>query len=220
MGWANFAAAFTVFLLSHSLPIRPPLRPWLEGALGKRGFSLAYSALSLAILVWLIVAAGRTPYVPLWSWAPWQSYIALTLMLAACVLFGLAIGRPNPFSFGGRNGKGFDPGAPGIVRLTRHPLLTVLALWSGAHVLANGDLAHLLLFGSFGAFAVLGGKLIDRRKRRAGDAEWSRLRRAVKVQPLIGKGWNKSAIRFGGGLALWLVLVLLHPLVIGVSPLP
>jgi uncharacterized membrane protein len=220
MAWANVAGAFAAFLLCHTLPVRPPLRPWLEAALGKRGFSAAYSALSLVLLVWLIVAAGRAPFVPLWDWAPWQSHAALTLMLAACLLFGLAIGRPNPFSFGGRGGKGFDPEAPGFIRLTRHPLIAVLAIWSGAHMLANGDLAHVILFGAFGVFALLGGRLIDQRRQRAGETEWSRLRSAVSAQPLFGAGWGGSAIRLGGGFALWFVLVLLHPYLIGVDPLP
>ena len=61
MGWFEFALAFVVFFLSHSLPVRPPLRPRLQARLGASGFTLAYSALSLAVLSWLIgrVARGR-----------------------------------------------------------------------------------------------------------------------------------------------------------------
>ena len=183
MAWAGFAFAFLVFFLSHSLPVRPPLRTILVRRLGPRGFTLAYSALSLAVLCWLIVAAARAPYVSVWSWAPWQSHLALMLMLAACVLLGVSIGRPNPFSFGGAHNDRFDPDRPGVVRLTRHPLLLALALWSGGHLIANGDLAHVILFATFAGFAILGGRLIDRRKRREMGSDWDRILRAVQRAP-------------------------------------
>jgi uncharacterized membrane protein len=67
MGWAEFVAAYAAFFLSHSIPVRAPLRPWLQAQLGAAGFTLAYSALSVAVLVWLIGAAGRAPHVPLWG---------------------------------------------------------------------------------------------------------------------------------------------------------
>lgn len=64
MGWAEYSLAFAIFSLSHSVPVRPPVWPRLVVQLAQRGFTLAYSALSLAVLAWLIGAAGRAPYVP------------------------------------------------------------------------------------------------------------------------------------------------------------
>ena len=116
------------------------------------GFTLAYSALSLAVLTWVIGAAGRAPYVPLWQWAPWQNHVVLVVMALVCLLLALSIGRPNPFSFGGARNQDFDPHVPGIIRLHRHPLLLALGLWAFAHTLPNGDLAHVILFGVFGVF--------------------------------------------------------------------
>ncbi len=58
----------------------------------------------------------------------------------------------------------FDPANPGIVRLCRHQLL--LALWAASHAVPNGDLAHLILFGTIAIFAVLGTRLVDRRRQR------------------------------------------------------
>lgn len=69
MMWAEFVLAFGVFFASHSIPVRPPVRPWLVSRLGAGGFHLVYSLLSLAVLGWLITAAGRAPYVELWTWA-------------------------------------------------------------------------------------------------------------------------------------------------------
>jgi len=218
MGWTEFATAFVVFFVSHSLPVRPPLRPALQAALGPRGFTLAYSALSLAVLAWLIGAAGRAPYVPLWDWAPWQVYVPLLTMLPVCLILALAIARPNPFSFGGaRNGR-FDPARPRIVRLHRHPLLLALALWAAAHAVPNGDLAHVMLFGTFAAFALLGMRLIDRRQQREIGPKWQELQAATVHAPF----WRPVApvSRLAIGATLFAGLIWLHRLVIGVSPLP
>ncbi|WP_136444057.1 NnrU family protein [Pacificoceanicola onchidii] len=219
MDWAGFIVAFIAFFVTHSVPVRPPVRPYLVQKLGAAGFGAAYSLLSLGVLTWLIVAARNAPFVPLWDWSSWQVHLALTLMLIACLLAAMAIARPNPFSFGGARNDTFDPQKPGVIRLTRHPLLLALAVWSVAHVLTNGDLAHVILFGTFAAFSLLGGRLVDRRRKREIGAKWHRLWRDVQTQPL------RRAIAFGelwrlvAGIALYLLLLLGHGPVIGISPL-
>ncbi|MEQ3709647.1 MAG: NnrU family protein [Tateyamaria sp.] len=223
MGWIEFTIAFAVFFLSHSLPVRSPLWPMLDRMLGRRGFTIAYSLLSLGVLTWLIVAAGRAPYVPLWNWAPWQSHLALILMAVACVILAMALGRPNPFSFGGMRNEAFDPQRPGIVRLTRHPLLLALALWSLAHLIANGDVAHVLLFGVFAAFAAFGGRLVERRKRRGLGQNWEQRIAEVRHQPIrrvFSAKHRNDTFRILGAGFLFVGLLWLHPYVIGVSPIP
>lgn len=221
MAWAEFILAFAVFFASHSLPVRPPVKPWLVARLGRWGFTLAYSALSLAILAWLIVAAGRAPYVELWAWAMWQSHLAVTVMLGVCLLAALAIGQPNPLSFGGGRNETFDAGAPGIIGLTRHPLLVALGLWALAHIIPNGNLAHVLLFGCFFCFALLGRRLVDRRKRREMGEVWEPLVAEVARNRWTwpaGK-WPAVALRLVAGVAVYLGLLMAHQPVIGVSPL-
>jgi uncharacterized membrane protein len=221
MGWVEFAAAYAVFFLSHSVPVRSPVRAWLQSWLGPGGFTAAYSALSLGVLAWLIGAAARAPYLPLWGWAPWQNHVVLALMLPVCVILAVTVARPNPFSFGGARNARFDPACPGLVRWTRHPLLLALTLWAGAHVVPNRDLAHVILFGTFAVFATLGGRLIDRRKRREMGADWDRLRAAVAAAPMrIAAPHPATFLRLSAGLLLYAVLIWLHPLLFGVSPLP
>jgi uncharacterized membrane protein len=221
VGWLEFAAAYAAFFITHSVPVRPPLRSLLQTALGQRGFTLAYSALSLVALAWLIIAAGRTPFVPLWDWAPWQVHVPLIAMLPVRLILALAIARPNPFSFGGARNDLFDPARPGIVRLFRHPLLLAFALWATAHAVPNGDLPHLILFCTFAVFATLGTRLVDRRQQREVGDTWQKLRSEVARTPL----WPTSltgdnALRLVAGLVLYATLIWLHPAVIGVSPLP
>jgi uncharacterized membrane protein len=218
MEWAEFGAAMAVFLLSHALPVRPPVKPWLVSLLGAQGFTLAYSLLSLGVLWWLITAAARAPFVLVWAWEPWHNHVALTAMLGVCLILGMAIGRPNPFSFGGANNDAFDPARPGIVGWLRHPLLAALALWAAAHMLANGTLAHVIMFGTFALFALLGSSLIDRRKQRMLGLEWDRLRTAIR-RPGIATVILRQPFRLLAGAALYAALILAHPLLFGVSPL-
>lgn len=221
MGWLEFALAWGAFFATHSLPLRPPIRPWLQARLGPRDFTLAYSALSLAALVWLIGAADRAPFVPMWNWASWQVHVPLAIMLPVCLILALAVGRPNPFSFGGARNERFDPKRSGIIRVIRHPLLVALALWAAAHVVPNGDLAHVLLFGVFATFAALGGRLVDQRRKREMGPEWQRLHDEVTASSgnAIPASWTAASARLAAGVALYGGLIWAHPWLFGVSPL-
>ncbi|QYX56199.1 NnrU family protein [Roseovarius sp. SCSIO 43702] len=219
MGWTGFALTFVAFFITHSIPLRPPVRARGTAMLGARGYMLAYSALSLGMLALLIHAAGRAPYVELWPQMMWQRHVVHLGMLVVCLLLGLSIAQPNPFSFGGAKSRVFDPERPGIVGWVRHPLLVALALWAGLHLLPNGDLAHVLLFGVLGGFALMGGRLVDRRKRRElGTEKWTRLRQAVRDAPKLyrPRSLPMFLFRLAAGVVLFAALVAAHPVVIGV----
>ncbi len=215
-GWGEFVAAIVVFFATHRIPVTPRIKGPLVRLLGAGGFTLAYTAMSVALLTWVIVAAGRAPYVELWGQQQWMAHVTLTLMAIATLIFGLALGRPNPLSFGGLHNDRFDPARPGLVGWMHHPLLVVLGLWSVAHLIPNGDLAHVIMFGQFAAFSIFGRFIINRRKRRMlGDSEWTRLSNTVAgFRPT----WN-GFIRCLFAVLLYLILLYLHPSVIGVDPL-
>lgn len=220
MGWLEFIAAFIAFFASHMVPTRPPIRAAIVSAIGPRGFTIAYSTLSLFVLVWLIGAAGRAPFVQLWPWAPWQVHATQIAMLGACLLLSLSVGRPNPFSFGGGLGI-FVADRPGLVRWMRHPILMALAVWAAAHLLVNGSLAHVILFGLFLAFTLIGQRGIDRRKRRQMGTDWDTLNAARRGDGLRLPAFDTKelGLRLLAGGILYAALVLLHPALFGVSAL-
>lgn len=166
-GWIEFSLALVAFLAAHVLPMKVKTR--LTTALGRRGYVIAYSALSLALLYWLILASGRAPYVELWPQPVWSRWL-VNLVMSAAFIIG-AIG-----GFGG--------------------VMIGFSLWAGSHLIANGDLAHVLFFGLLLGYAVTG-------------LMWG-ARLTIKVTPL----------RIGIGVAAWAALFHLHPLLIGMSPLP
>lgn len=219
--WSEFAAAFLAFFMLHSVPLRPRIKSRIVSLTGPGLFTLVYSCVSILALSWLVVAASRAPYVELWEPARWQYGTALIVMFAVSLIIAFSVGRPNPFSFGGSSRKGFEAAYAGIVRLHRHPMLLALFLWAGAHLLPNGDLAHVILFGLFAGFSLLGMKLIDRRtRRRLGVAEYKMLLGSMRRSTLVDSFAKTRVItRIAVGVSLYLTLLLLHPLIIGVSPL-
>lgn len=207
--WAEYAAAWTLFLLTHAVPARPRIKSWLVVRLGRHGYGLVYSAISILALAWLIGSAGRAPYVEIWLWAPWQIHVTQVAMGLVCLLLALAIGAPNPFSFGGARNERFDPSRPGLVGLTRHPILLALTAWALGHLVSNGDLAHVLMFGGFAGFALVGMGLIDRRRRREMGEAWHRLQPAPTLRGIGGP------LRWLAAGVLWWAFATLHPAVIG-----
>jgi len=228
-GWTEYVAAFAVFMLSHAVPARPAVRGRLVDLLGERVYLIVYMALSLILLGWLIVAASRAPYVELWSYASWQAWAPAVVMPAVCFLAAFGAGAINPLSFGGRRPDAFDPDDPGIAGFTRHPILWALALWAAAHIVPNGDLAHGVLFGVFTLFSLTGMAVIDRRRRRQfGEAEWRRLAVHTSAVPFVALAtgrWRPTHVlpdwrRLLAAGLLYVALLLLHPVLIGVSPFP
>jgi uncharacterized membrane protein len=212
-GWGEYALAWAVFLASHMLPARPALRRALARRFGEATFTLGYSLASVVVLAWLVGAAGRAPSLPLWGWAEWQAWVPNLVMPVACVLLALGAGIPNPFSIGGARSGLYDPARPGVLALTRHPVLWAVTLWAGAHVPPNGDLAHVLMFGGFALFGLVGMRALDGRRRRGwGEARWD-------AMAPRGPAWP-SPWRIAAGLAAWASFAWLHAAIIGVPPWP
>ncbi len=220
MSWAGFAAVFTLFFLTHSVPVRPAIRSFVTAKIGLQGFSVMYSVLSLAMLTLLIWSAGEAPFIQLWPQIPWHRDVTHLGMLAVFLILALSIARPNPFSFGGARNDQYDPTRPGITSWTRHPILLALALWAFAHLLPNGDLAHVLLFGVLGVFAIAGQSLIDKRKRRSlSVAEWQDLNtmRSRGAWVHAPTSWRVLGLRLFIGTTTFIALLWAHNYVIGVS---
>ncbi|RGP38987.1 NnrU family protein [Pseudotabrizicola alkalilacus] len=228
MAWTEFALAWLMFLLSHFLPSLG-LRDRLIGAMGRRSYFAVYGLVSVLSLVWLIGAAARAPYLELWSPEPWSRWVPVLIMPYAIFLATFAIGSRYPFTLGGRRAASFDPASPGLAAHSRHPLLLALVLWSGAHLPPNGDLAHVLLFGSFAALGLAAIPMFDHRARMALTAdETAAMFRAAPILSLkvwITGAWlwaNRRPLlwRMTGSAFVVALITLGHGPVIGVSPLP
>ena len=91
------------------------------------------------------------------------------------------------------------------------------------HLLVNGDLAHVILFGLFALYAVLGMRMIDRRNRRLwGEGLWITRASGTSNLPFQGnwQGFRPALWRIALAAIVWIGLLHLHLPVIGVSPMP
>jgi uncharacterized membrane protein len=149
-----------------------PLRLPLVEKLGERPYRGIFSLLSIAGLGWFIVAYRVAPMVPLWPTVPALGWLAFVLVFLGFLLIVVGIGPMNPTDT--HAPRMIDGKLPlyGITRVTRHPRLCGVSLWAIAHLLVNGQLAALFMFGPLLVTAVNGMVSIDRKRRRTLGALW------------------------------------------------
>jgi uncharacterized membrane protein len=182
-----------LFLGVHSVRIvAPEFRQSQIEARGLNAWKGMYTAVSILgflVLVWGYGQARLDPVV-FWVAPAWMSHVVLLLMLFA-MIFLVASQVPA--------GK--------IKAAVKHPMLLAVKIWALAHLLVNGDLASLLLFGGFLAWAV-----VDR------ISEKKRLQAGLTSNPVAGSvKWDIIAVV--GGLVLYVLFVIwLHRWLIGVPP--
>ena len=221
--------ASLLFLAIHALISGTALRARLVAKLGEKLYMAAFATLSAGALFWLILAYGAAPYVALWADVTTLKHLAMPLMLIAIVLVVLAFSTPNPTAAGGDRSLAREQAARGIIKVTRHPFLVAVGFWAVAHILANGDLASLILFGGFLALSLIGPPQIDAKRAAKYPDDWPRFLAQTSWLPfaaiLQGRtnvtlaeiGWGWIAV----GVALHLVILLLvHQWAFGVAPHP
>jgi len=184
----HLAASLAVFVAAHVIPSLPGLRRALVALLTEKGYLLAYSALSIALLVWVDLAYNSAPFVEVWPYREWMRWVPLAVMPVACLLAVTGLTTPNPFSVG-PGAKGYDPDRPGILRLTRHPALWAFILWAGAHIPPNGDAAGVMLFGFLFVLSISGPWVVEAKRRKVLGGDWEGLARnadrMLAVNPLL-----------------------------------
>ena len=184
-----------VFLGIHSVRIVAPewrlakMEQWGENTW--KGIYSVISLVGFGLLVWGYGMAR--PDAPILYEPPaWMKHIAELLMLFAFIFLGVYIARPGRMK-------------PAL----KHPMLIAIKTWALAHLLANGDLASLILFLSFLAWAVAD-RISIKRQERAGLA-------APYVVP--GPASNDVIAIVIGVVLYGLFVWKLHELLIGVSPM-
>jgi uncharacterized membrane protein len=221
--FASLIVSGVVFHGSHIVLSSTRLRGTLRDQLGERGYLALYSVVALATLAWFVTAYIHAPTLVLWPFAPGMALVPLVVMPFAAILLIAGYSTPNPTAVGMERIASDDDPAPGIMRVTRHPIMWAIGLWALSHLPPNGDLASLLFFGSLAALAFGGSVLIDRKKRLALGSNWPRLAEVTSNVPFLAILSGRSRLRLHeigllrivAGLLLYAVLLLAHPLYTG-----
>jgi uncharacterized membrane protein len=223
-------AAAAAFLAIHLLVSGTRLRDGIAAAIGEGPYLGVFSLASLAILVWLVIAynhAQRDNDPLLYNAGNGVRHLGIPVIALAFLLGVQGLLLRNPTSVG--MGTATDTsGVRGVLRITRHPFLWGVALWSGFHLLANGDEASVIFFGTFFVLALTGAALIDAKRRRKLGASWNAFAQATSNVPFAAAIAGRNRIKFGElfGWRFWVAALLFtailffHPRLFGVSPFP
>lgn len=181
-----------IFLGAHSVRIFG--EPWRRRCIARIGPAMwkgAYSLVSLAGLALVIRGYGQARAVPVELWSPqaWAGHLSSLLNLVAFVLLAAAYVPRNH-----------------IRAAVGHPMVAGVALWAFAHLMSNGRLADLVLFGSF-----LGWALLDFRAARRRDL-------AAGTRALPGSLAGDVIAIVAGVVAAGVFALWLHAPLIGVRP--
>jgi uncharacterized membrane protein len=189
MGLLVMILGLVLFLGVHTLTTQREVRARVIASAGEGGYKIGYSLVSaagLALIVWGFAHYRATGWIDVWVPPVALKHFALTLMLPAVILVVASYIR-------GR-----------IYTTLKHPMLAGVKLWAAAHLIANGDLGSIILFGSF-----LGWAVFDRISlKRRGDAG---------APPIPVGGPANDLIAIAVGVVAYLALAFaFHPVVIGV----
>lgn len=165
-------AGLLLFFAVHAIPMFPGARTALIANLGEMRFKGLYSLAALAGFVGILTGMKYAPHVPVWTPPGWSAQATnLAMPVAFCLLAAAYI--PGNFR-----------------RVIRNPMLSATLVWSLAHLVSNGDLASIILFGSFGAYAIIDILSVNRR--------------STAVTPSRKPFWNDLATLAVGLIAFWL----------------
>ncbi|MFW6339676.1 MAG: NnrU family protein [Wenzhouxiangella sp.] len=178
-----------VFLGIHSIRIvAEPARQGMVERMGLWGYKGVYSVFAVVGLVLIIIGYGQARLDPVVLYQPprFLTHLSMLLMVVVFPAFLAA----------------YFPGR--IQDALKHPMLVAVKVWAIAHLLVNGTLADVLLFGGFLVWAVFDRISVKRRADGGSDLalpRWS---------------WN-DAIVVAGGLGIYVAFAFwLHPILIGV----
>jgi uncharacterized membrane protein len=178
-----------LFLGVHTLTTQRGLRAQCIAAMGEGGYKIGYAVASfvgLALIVWGFAHYRADGMIAVWSPPTFLKHLNVALMLPAVILVVASYIR-------GR-----------IYTAVKHPMLSGVKLWAFGHLLANGDLGGIILFGSFLAWAVF-------------DRISLKHRSDAGAPPIPVGGLTNDAIAVVVGIVAYLALAFaFHPVVIGV----
>ncbi|MFN4311298.1 MAG: NnrU family protein [Ferrovibrio sp.] len=218
--------AALAWLLLHVV-VAGPLRPGLIVRMGLPTYRGLFSALSAAALAALIWTYGSAPYIELWPTTSALAAVPVVVMPVALLLLVGSLRASNPTSAGPdmlMRGRNEELPVRGFTRITRHPMLWAFTLWAGSHMIANGDVATMILTGVILVTSVNGMFSIDRKRAAEFGDKWQRFIDKTSIFPFAAAAAQRVTLRFSdigwiniiGAAALYAIFLWAHATLFGV----
>jgi len=227
---AMLAAAAAVFVLMHLLIAGTPVRDAITAKIGEGPYMGAFSLASVAALAWLIIAFAHARGQPgdavYWTVTPATRHPAIGLVLIAFLFMipGLLTNGPTRVAGGAQVDKA--DAVRGMTRITRHPFLWGVTIWAFAHLLVNGTLSAILLFGSMLILGLFGAPSIDAKRTRALGERYAAFKAQTSNIPFAAIAQGRQKLKLGEiwwrllvGLVVYGLVLAAHPYLFGVNPL-
>ncbi|MDF3069246.1 MAG: NnrU protein [Polyangiaceae bacterium] len=192
--FARLALAASVWFLLHAAVAGTGLRFALVQRFGEKAYRGGFSLASIASLWWLVQEYRQAPFVAVWVTPRPLSFVPLLLVPLAFMLFVGAFTTANPSSVGGEKLLSKAEPARGMLRVTRHPFLWSVVLWSVAHLLVNADAGSQIFFFSLGVTALRGAFDIDRKRRRTNPEEFARFEATTSNVPFVALAQGRGSL--------------------------
>ncbi|HWA91539.1 MAG TPA: NnrU family protein [Rhizomicrobium sp.] len=218
-------AAAAVFLGIHLLIAGTRVRDAITNTIGENAYLVLFSLASIAVIAWLVMAFNAASASPENQvlYTPWIGirHLAIPVVALAFLLAVPGLLMPNPTSLKQEGAASKE--VKGILRITRHPFLWGVAIWSAFHVAANGDEAAVIFFGTFFLLGIFGTFSIDAKRRRKMGAAWDAFAAKTSNMP-----FGRGGVRFGElldwrlavAVVAFLGVLFSHAHLFGVSPFP
>ena len=228
------AAALT-FLAIHLVVSGTRLRDWITDVIGENVYLGLFSLVSVGALVWLAMsfnaasaALGSSSDPILYAPGTAVRHLGPPLVLLAFLIGVPGLLTPNPTSVRQEGAAAKEGTVRGILRVTRHPFLWGVAIWSAFHLAANGDEAAVVLFGSLFLTAVLGTFSIDAKRKRKLGAAWEGFASKTSNIPFAAILAGRNSFKVGEyfdwrllvAVLIFCVILVSHAHLFGVSPFP
>lgn len=227
----NLTAAAIFFLGIHLFISGTSLRGKLVRIIGEKAYMALFALASIGGIIWLCMAYNATDNIPnrlYWATPAGLAHAAPLVMIIAFLFALIGLTTPNPTSVGAEAVLDKPDAVKGMLRITRHPFLWSVILWSALHIGLNGDRASIIFFGTFLLLASLGTLSIDAKRKASLGDKWKNFASQTSNLPfaVIIAGRNKLRL---GELGWWRILLGLiafgavfygHLYLFGVSPVP
>lgn len=204
----NLVAANVAFVGSHFAMSHALRAPMVE-ALGEKGFSLAYTAVSFATLGWVYFAFIAAPPADLPGSGDAGWIIATLLTWPAMVLLaGSLAGNPAlPTPMAEAQARA----APkGVFKVTRHPMMWGIGLWAASHMALMWSTRTMVTALAMGILALVGAKFQDAKKEALMGAAWAEWSAKTSYWPQLHRLLSVGAVPLVAGTVLWLAGSWLH----------
>jgi uncharacterized membrane protein len=208
-GYFSLILACVVFVGSHFL-MSHPLRTTLVKIFGNGGFLGVYSLVSLAAIIWMVMAFRAAPMgAPLWDAGDRLWIVSSIITLIAAVLYAgsmannPALPRPDADKLAVK-----EP--TGVFHVTRHPMMWSFALWGVAHILIAPRPDVLIFVGSIIFLALFGAKAQEMKKQNTMGVDWDGWMRRTHYWPQLRGFLKIGAGTWLIGIILWLLATWAH----------